>query len=91
MLISVEALKGAMQNNAIYFKYKKLDGTEKTACGTLNKEYIESRGYTFKTKPEDVSNKKPKKEPTNLSYWDVKEDKWKSFAFRANVDGVEIF
>lgn len=44
---SVSDLKTAMKNGQVKFQYTKKNGEIRTATGTMNREYIESR-YTYK-------------------------------------------
>lgn len=70
-MVNVEELKKLMKTNKISFTYKKINGEVRQALGTLDLEYIRSKGGepkgSLSNMPDDV-----------LRYWDVNSDGWRS-------------
>lgn len=68
-----EFIRRAKRGN-VKFKFRKLDGTIRTACGTLKEDIIKK---TFK----DVENAKRRRHiPSSIIvYYDVEKDGWRSF------------
>ena len=81
-----EALNGAestkfrnlLKKNVVKFRYKKKDGTVRTAFGTLKKDVMPK----FKTEKRPVFN------PLRFIYWDTERNQFRSF-LRANFIDME--
>lgn len=81
-----EALSGAestkfrnlLKKNIVKFRYKKKDGSVRTALGTLKKDML----------PKYKTDKRPAYNPSRFVYWDTEQDQFRSF-LRANFMGLE--
>ena len=81
-----EALSGAestkfrnlLKKNIVKFRYKKKDGSVRTALGTLKKDML----------PKYKTDKRPAYNPSRFVYWDTERDQFRSF-LRANFMDLE--
>ena len=81
-----EALSGAestkfrnlLKKNVVKFRYRKKDGSVRTASGTLKKDML----------PKYKTEKRPAYNPTRFVYWDTERNQFRSF-LRANFIGLE--
>ena len=81
-----EALSGAestkfrnlLKKNVVKFRYRKKDGSVRTASGTLKKDML----------PKYKTEKRPAYNPMRFVYWDIERNQFRSF-LRANFIGLE--
>ena len=81
-----EALSGAestkfrnlLKKNVVKFRYRKKDGSVRTASGTLKKDML----------PKYKTEKRPAYNPTRFVYWDTERNQFRSF-LRANFMDLE--
>lgn len=70
MNITRDQIVEQLQTKVVMFKYRKADGTERTAKGTLHELMLpETKNKSKKV----VDNK------TNVTYYDVESEGWRSF------------
>lgn len=79
-LSGVESTKfrNLLKKNVVKFRYKKKDGSVRTALGTLKKDML----------PKYKTDKRPAYNPSRFVYWDTERDQFRSF-LRANFVGLE--
>lgn len=70
--------RNLLKKNVVTFHYRKKDGTERTAHGTLEKSLM----------PKFRTERKPKYNPTRFVYWDTDRKQFRSF-LRANFIDYE--
>ena len=70
--------RNLLKKNIVKFRYKKKDGTTRTALGTLKKDMLPK----FKTEKRPVYN------PLRFIYWDTERNQFRSF-LRANFISLE--
>lgn len=69
--INIEDFKKALHNGVVEFKYKKKNGEERVAKGTLNVEVM-GEANTPKGTGYDIAD-------TNIRYYDLNSEGWRSF------------
>ena len=70
--------RNLLKKNIVKFRYKKKDGTVRTALGTLKKDML----------PKFKTEKRPTYNPLRFIYWDTKRKQFRSF-LRANFIDLE--
>lgn len=69
--IKIEEFKKALHNGVVEFKYKKKNGDERVAKGTLNTDIMGEKN-TPKGTGYDIVD-------TNIRYYDMNSEGWRSF------------
>ena len=69
--INIEDFKKALHNGVVEFKYKKKNGEERVAKGTLNVEVM-GEANTPKGTGYDITD-------SNIRYYDLNSEGWRSF------------
>lgn len=69
--INIEDFKKALHNGVVEFKYKKKNGDERVAKGTLNVEVMGEENSPKGTGYDIVD--------TNIRYYDLNSEGWRSF------------
>lgn len=81
---SLAQLESAMMEEAVKFSYRKKDGTEREAVGTLNRALmVKADGTTW----EPVGEAKPKN-PNRFDYWDLAAQAWRCFNPASFIGGL---
>ena len=70
--------RNLLKKNVVKFRYKKKDGTVRTALGTLKKDML----------PKFKTEKRPTYNPLRFIYWDTERKQFRSF-LRANFIDLE--
>ena len=70
--------RNLLKKNIVKFRYKKKDGSVRTALGTLKKDML----------PKYKTDKRPAYNPSRFVYWDTERDQFRSF-LRANFMDLE--
>ena len=71
-MVTKEKLKDLLQQNVLEIKFKKVDGTERVMCCSLNQEIVPIS--------ENKTPKKVKKDNDNvIAVWDLEKESFRSF------------
>lgn len=82
MAYTIEKVKEALNNYKAYFKFRKLDGTERHALGTtnLNDVPLGKHPKGIRQAAEEV-----------VTFYDLQKEEWRSFRKDSFIDLVYVF